>query len=234
MMVGTIGELRRFPVKSLLGEMLTEAVVQPRGLAGDRRWAVRGADGRFGSGKSTRRFRQMDGLFQLAARYDGAVPVLRFPSGQRLRGDDPAVHAALSRHVGEPVTLTAEEDVSHFDEGPLHVLTTASLRHLGGLLGGPVDPRRFRANLLLDVSGPPARLEDGWPGRTLHVGDEVVLRVTRRMTRCVMVNSAQEDLPHDGRVLRAVAIADELTFGVLAQVERAGTVRFGDPVVLRG
>ncbi|WP_230686371.1 MOSC domain-containing protein [Catellatospora vulcania] len=234
MMVGTIGELRRFPVKSLLGETLTGAVVQPRGLAGDRRWAVRGADGRFGSGKSTRRFRQMDGLFQLTARYDGAVPVLGFPSGVSVRGDDPAVHAALSRHIGEPVTLTAEEDVSHFDEGPLHVLTTASLRHLAALLGGPVDPRRFRANIVIDVPGVSALLEDGWLGQALHVGDEVVLRVAKRMPRCVMVNNAQQELPHDGRILRAVAAANELTFGVLAHVERAGAVRCGDPVVRRG
>ncbi len=233
-MVGTIGELRRFPVKSLLGETLTGAVVQPRGLAGDRRWAVRGADGRFGSGKSTRRFRQMDGLFQLTARYDGAVPVLGFPSGVSVRGDDPAVHAALSRHIGEPVTLTAEEDVSHFDEGPLHVLTTASLRHLAALLGGPVDPRRFRANIVIDVPGVSALLEDGWLGQALHVGDEVVLRVAKRMPRCVMVNNAQQELPHDGRILRAVAAANELTFGVLAHVERAGAVRCGDPVVRRG
>ncbi|GAA1420947.1 MOSC domain-containing protein [Catellatospora coxensis] len=233
-MVGTLAALRRFPVKSLLGESLTEAVVQERGITGDRRWAVRGADGRFGSGKSTRRFRQMDGLFQLAARYDGAVPVLRFPSGKHVRGDDPGVHAALSSHVGEPVTLTAEEDVSHFDEGPLHVLTTASLRHLGAVLGGPVDPRRFRANLVIDVPAVSGRLERGWLGQVLQLGDEVVLRVTRPMPRCVMVNNAQEDLPYDGRILRAVATADELTFGVLAHVEREGTVRFGDPVVRRG
>ncbi|MEU7826361.1 MOSC domain-containing protein [Catellatospora sp. NPDC049133] len=234
MMVGTLAELRRFPVKSLLGESLTEAMVQERGLTGDRLWAVRGADGRFGSGKTTRRFRQMGGLFQLTARYDGAVPVLRFPSGRHVRGDDPGVHAALSGHVGEPVTLTAEADVSHFDEGPLHVLTTASLRHLGTLLGGPVDGRRFRANLLIDVPAASGLLEDGWLGQSLHVGDEVVLRVTRRMTRCVMVNNAQDDLPHDGRILRAVAAADEPAFGVLASVERGGTVRTGDPVVRRG
>lgn len=233
-MVGTLGDLRRFPVKSLLGETLTEAVVQRRGLTGDRRWAVRGADGRFGSGKSTRRFRQMDGLFQLAAHYEGTVPVLRFPSGAQVRGDDPGVHAALSSHVGEPVTLTAEEDVSHFDEGPLHLLTTAALRHLGALLGGPVDARRFRANLVIDVPVASGLLEDGWHGQALHVGDEVVLRVTRGMPRCVMVDRAQEDLPHDGRILRAVAAANELTFGVLAHVERGGTVRSGDPVVRRG
>lgn len=37
--------LRRYPVKSCRGEELAEAVVEPWGLAGDRRWMLVGADG---------------------------------------------------------------------------------------------------------------------------------------------------------------------------------------------
>src|SRR5688500_18132075 len=66
-------EIRRFPVKSLLGEVLPEADAGPRGLDGDRLWAVRDRDGKFGSGKNTRRFRRMPGLFGLRAHTAGAV-----------------------------------------------------------------------------------------------------------------------------------------------------------------
>ena len=37
--------INRFPVKSLRGETLTSAAVEPWGLAGDRRWMVVDSDG---------------------------------------------------------------------------------------------------------------------------------------------------------------------------------------------
>jgi uncharacterized protein YcbX len=115
-LVGSVAGIRRYPVKSLVGEELTEAQVDARGLVGDRLWSVRDQDGKFGSGKSTRRFRRMDGLLDLSAKYDGAeVPVVTFPDGASFRGDDPAVHAALSTYVGREVTLAREQEVSHFD-----------------------------------------------------------------------------------------------------------------------
>ena len=54
--VGTVESIWRYPVKSLGGERLTSVDVEARGLAGDRRWAVRDAEGKVGSGKTTRRF----------------------------------------------------------------------------------------------------------------------------------------------------------------------------------
>ena len=38
--VPVVTELRRFPVKSCRGEELTEAVIEPWGLRGDRRWML--------------------------------------------------------------------------------------------------------------------------------------------------------------------------------------------------
>jgi uncharacterized protein len=115
--VGSVIELRRYPVKSLAGEILTVAAVDRRGVGGDRRWAVTDADGKFGSSKSTRRFRKMDGLLQLTASYDrDRNPIIGFPDGRRIPGDDPDVHEALSGHVGRPVQLLPEGRVSHFDE----------------------------------------------------------------------------------------------------------------------
>jgi uncharacterized protein YcbX len=58
-------EIRRYPIKSLLGEQPPAAEVDQRGLTGDRLWAVRDTEGKLGSGKNTRRFRRMPGLFAL-------------------------------------------------------------------------------------------------------------------------------------------------------------------------
>ncbi len=218
-------------MKSLQGEHLDAAALDLRGLVGDRLWAVRDPDGRLGSGKSTRRFRRMDGLLDLSARYDGQVPVIAFGARGHVRGDDPAVDAALSEHVGRPVTLAREESISHFDDGPVHLVTTTSLETMARAHGRVVDARRTRANLVLDWDGE-GFPELGWLGRRLLVGDEVVLRVRDVMPRCVMVNAAQEDLPVDGSLLQDITAVTGGGLGVLADVERGGRVAVGDEVRL--
>ncbi|MBN9620640.1 MAG: MOSC domain-containing protein, partial [Actinobacteria bacterium] len=42
-----MGAINRFPVKSCRGHAVSAAVVEPWGLAGDRRWLVVDADGTF-------------------------------------------------------------------------------------------------------------------------------------------------------------------------------------------
>lgn len=223
-----VASLHRYPVKSLVGERLEVADVVERGLRGDRLWAVRDPDGKLGSGKSSRRFRTMEGLLDLVSSYDGEVPVVTFPDGRSLRADDPAVHEALSEHVGRPVTLAREGELSHFDDGPVHLVTTASLRAVEQRLGEPVDPRRFRPNLLVDTGDLAGMVEDTWLGRRVAVGG-VVLEVTDRMPRCVMVNLPQVGLGAT-RVLDAVTELNDADLGVLATVVTPGRVRVGDEV----
>ena len=63
--IGRIKEINRFPVKSILGESLSSAIVNHRGVLGDRLWAIKNENGKFGSGKTTRRFQQMEGLLTI-------------------------------------------------------------------------------------------------------------------------------------------------------------------------
>jgi hypothetical protein len=53
--MGVVTALWRYPVKSMRGERLAEGEFGERGLDGDRLYAVRDPDGKFGSGKNTRR-----------------------------------------------------------------------------------------------------------------------------------------------------------------------------------
>jgi uncharacterized protein len=231
---GRVVEVRRYPVKSMLGERLAAVAVDRRGLAGDRRWAVRDPDGKLGSGKTSRRFVRMDGLLRFSARDDGGVPVVTFPDGRAVRADDPTVHTRLAAALGrQRVELAPEAAVSHFDAAPVHLCTTASLDHLARLQPGPrVDRRRFRPNLVVEVPGRDRFVEDGWVGRRLAVGPDLQLEVTERTERCVMVTMAQEDLADDPRVLRAVADHNDICLGVYAEVARPGRVAVGDEVRL--
>jgi uncharacterized protein YcbX len=228
-----VTEIRRYPVKSMLGEVVPVADVGERGLAGDRLWAVRDADAKFGSGKNTRRFRRMPGLFDLRAYGAEPAPIVELPDRRRFAADDPEGHHAVGQILGRPVTLAREGSVAHHDEGPVSLIATASLRRLAELSAGEpgdvdIDPLRFRANLLIDVPGH-GFVEDDWSGRRLRIGRHVVLQVVRPLTRCAMIDMAQDHIGERGDLLKTLAEHHALTFGVFATVERPGRITVGDP-----
>ncbi|MCE1179651.1 MAG: MOSC domain-containing protein [Micrococcales bacterium] len=229
----TLSQIWRYPVKSLGGERLEEAAVEPRGLAGDRGWATLTPEGRFGSGKNSRRFSRVDGLFELTAGMPrgGSVPQVTFPDGQVLDADDPAAASALSDLCGTPLELRPEAEVSHFDSGAVSLVGTASLRALGDLVGdGEVpDVRHFRANLVIETQEP--WVEESWAGRTLRIGD-VALVVDRPIPRCRMVDIAQVGVPEHGRLLKTIGSRRDLNFAVYADPQGHGTLRVGDGVTV--
>lgn len=232
MLIGVVASLWRYPVKSMLGERCDALQLDQRGVVGDRLYAVRDADGKLGSGKTTRRFRRMDGLFDFRARSVEGVPRIAFPDGTTLDGDDPTIHARLSERLGLPVTLSREAELSHFDASAIHLLTTASLRTMGALLPHvEIDERRFRPNVVLATEGD-GFLEDQWRGRDLLVGDAVRLRVTEQTERCVMVTMAQDDLLDEPTVLRELARVNDMCIGVYADVVIPGAIHAGDHVHL--
>jgi MOSC domain-containing protein len=230
--LGRLEALWRYPVKSMLGEPCEFLVLNARGVEGDRLFALQDTNGKFGSGKSTHRFRKIDGLFGFHAIYEGDVPVIRFPDGRTMRGDHPDIHAALSNTLGQAITLTQEAGISHLDTGPVHLVTTAALRWLRAVVPAVyADERRFRPNLLIDVPGA-TQVERDWPGTTLAVGNEVRLRVSAPTERCNMVANSQADLPHDAGILRCITQKADLCFGVYADVLSPGRVERGDSVTV--
>src|SRR5262249_43672738 len=155
------------------------------------------AGGKLGSGKSTRRFQRIERLCSAWARCAAGVPVITLPDGRECRGDEPRVADWLSAALGQPVTFHREDAETHFDDGPVHLITTTSLRSVRRASGVPVDQRRLRANILLADANPAVFAgpefpeaqfpEDDWLGWHLALGDQVVLEVVGSMRRCVMV-----------------------------------------------
>lgn len=221
-------------MKSLLGERREWLDMNLRGVAGDRLFAIRDTEGKLASGKRTRRFFKLDGLFAFHAAYEGDVPLISFPDGQTRRGDHSDIHAALSTALGESLTLVREAGISHQDAGAVHLLTTASLAWLRNSIPGVLaDERRFRPNLVIDAYGA-TQVENGWLGKTLAIGKEVVLRVSNSTERCAMIVYPQSDLPCDERVLKCIAQEADLNFGVYAEVLAHGRIRRGDRVTAVG
>ena len=256
--VGTVTRLWRYPVKSMLGERLDSAAVDRRGLVGDRRFAVWDAEGKFGSCKDSRRFRRMDGLLDFRSGYDddpaeaaepagvaelaeaayaaAGAPHLVAPDGVRHRIPSSAADAAVRSYLRrDDVRIMAEADVPHHDAAPLHLLSTATLDWFVQALGGvPADERRLRPNLVVDLPGAAAFVEDGWEGRRVRIGagpDAVVARWVKQTQRCRTLNVAQEELPYTSRGLKSLSGRD-LNLGVYLEVLAGGRVRVGDPVAL--
>ncbi|MFJ5881131.1 MOSC domain-containing protein [Kitasatospora cineracea] len=231
--VGVVERLWRYPVKSAGGELLDSVEVEGRGLVGDRLYAVRDGAGRLGSGKSTRRFRRMDGLLRLSARLGPRidVPELFDPLGMPVPDPDSFLRAYLEQ---EDVVLAREDAVSHFDELPVSVLTTATLDWVARTVpSAVVDERRFRPNVLLRTPpGTPPFGEDGWFGREGRVKGGVRLAFVRASVRCAMVGAAQPGLPHAPEILKAVAHERDGELGALATVARPGRLRVGDVLSL--
>jgi uncharacterized protein YcbX len=193
-----------------------------RGVAGDRVLAVRDPEGKLGSGKNSRRFRSIDGLFAFRAQGEGDVEVA-FPDGRTMKADDPSIHEALSRALGVSVRLERESDVAHFDADPVHLVTTGSLDWLRRRLPqSRIDERRFRPNIVVEGSN-----ELSWIGRTLRIGGASV-RVTAPTERCRMTTLAQAELPFDAGVLRCITQEADLQFGVYAEVLSPGRIAVGD------
>lgn len=230
--VGSVAVLSRFPVKSTAGEDLSCAVVGDRGLVDDRGWAAYTADGGIASGKTTRRFRKVEGLlsWRSMAPTAGAVgepPLLRSPGGDTYRVDDPAASLALSRAFGRPLELRREGSVPHHDECGVHLVTSSSIRAVEQLLGARVDAQRLRGNIVLDTEDD-GFLEDAWSGAELAVGPEVVLRLGPGMPRCVMVDQAQAGVPAGRPMLQALGRVHDVLLGLQAHVVRTGTISLGD------
>lgn len=227
-----IARVWRYPVKSMLGQQAGHIEVMAAGVVGDRRYAIRDAGGGLGSGKSTGRLHRINGLLRFRTRYEDERAIVTFPDGSELDADDPEIGAMLSDALGQSVTLEREDNGSHVDVSPLHLLTTASLDWLMRTLPEVrSDERRFRPNLVIETEGGEP-VEQEWIGRVLRIGSDVVLRITEPTERCGMVALEQDDLPRDPRVLRHITRNAGLMFGVYAEVLAPGRIEPGDEVRL--
>jgi uncharacterized protein YcbX len=101
--LGTVAVLRRYPVKSMLGEDVRACDVTGRGLAGDRVLGlVHRETGKVASAKNPRLWRA---LLKLAA-VSGPEVKIAFPDGTAMASTDPGIDAILSEFLGHAVTLT--------------------------------------------------------------------------------------------------------------------------------
>jgi uncharacterized protein YcbX len=159
------------------------------------------------------------------------------PAGHRDTVTEARLGAAFFAQAGMPSPVP---EGSFFDLFPVSVLTTSTLARLRAIRPeSRFDERRFRMNVVVDTSED-GFVENGWPGKSVQLGDTARVVVFLSDPRCVMTTLAQGDLPKDNDILRTLARHNRVDVagglypcaGVYAVVEAAGNIRTGDAVSL--
>lgn len=257
----TLSRVFVYPIKSTAPVELSEAEVQRRGLANDRRHVVTDAQGRF---FTARRFPRMvlirsqilgDGLRVTAP---GMPPLSLQPEsypdaydGVRVWNDDIAgqhcgeqADAWFSHYLGKTAKLfymgarserpgRGGSELGFADSAPLLVLSAASVADLNTRLRSPVSIRNFRPNLV--VSGSGAYAEDEW--EDFSIGD-ARFRGLWRCSRCVLTTVDPDTGVMDAQrqpldtLMAYRREGEEAMFGRNCSVTGPGRIRVGQPLRL--
>jgi len=249
-MTATIQSIYRYPVKGLSPERLPRVRLEPgQTLPADRRYAIENGPSGFDPGAPAylpkSRFLMLmrdERLARLDTRYDDATETLAINGeGRELaRGNlsTPegrlAIEAFFRRTMpnelrGPPKVLRSEgHSFSDVSAKVVSIINLASVAAIENLVGVPVHPLRFRANLY--VEGWPAWHEFSLVGSELAIGG-ARLKVTKRIVRCAAINvdpeTGMRDLAIPEMLLRTFDHAD---CGVYTQVIAGGDIAPGDTI----
>ena len=209
-----LGELWRYPVKSMGGERLTRALLTASGVEGDRAVLVRWPRGRIVTARTR------PALLGLHATTG--------PDGEPLVDGRPWRDPEIARRVEAAAGAGAKLEVAagepgRFDVLPLLVMTDGALNATG------YDWRRFRPNLI--IGGVEGLAERDWEGRRLRVG-RALLAVADLRARCVMTTFDPDTQVQDPGVLRRIVEEFDAVLGLNCGVIEGGAIAEGDPVEL--
>ncbi|MEP6953649.1 MAG: MOSC N-terminal beta barrel domain-containing protein [Solirubrobacteraceae bacterium] len=232
---GTVTSLHRWPVKSMAGEEVPRLRVDRRGAAGDRAHAVfdefKGAPRRLTAREVPRMLAWHAGYGE-ADPAPGELPAatLTAPDGRVWSTADDELPAALGEDLGRPVELRSDAALMPDLPDSLLVITRASHAAMRAALGGDLDARRFRTNLLVELDAA-EYAEEGWAGRRLRVGD-VELELLHPCERCVIPTRDPDTQRKNPEVLRWLHREHRTLFGMNARAPVPGTIHAGDRVEL--
>ena len=260
MIIGTVESLWRYPVKSMRGEEMDELFAGYAGVYGDRLFAFQTSEGPKGfpyfTGREQRqmvrykpRFRNPDKAARpinqseaetlsplvnpVSASPAELIVDVETPDGRTFAIDDPALIDTIRKGLDHKHQLTLlRSDRAMTDCRPLSIFAVQTAKKLGREVGVPVDKRRFRANIYLDLTSSGGFAEDQFVGKTLRIGSKVVVSVLARDGRCMMIILDPDTAEKTPAILKTVAQAHEGKAGVYAAVLTEGMIRKGDPVEL--
>jgi uncharacterized protein len=254
--IGKVESLWRYPVKSMRGEELEEAFAGYSGIYGDRLFAFRSSASHKGfpylTARQQRRLLQYRPHFRypdraarpinlIEAESKGANPLsadleelvvdVETPDGQTLAIDDPALIEMLRADIDPKHQVTLmQSQRAMTDCRPVSIFSLQSAQQLAEETGAPVDKRRFRANVYVDLTSPKGFAENELVGQSIRIGPKVVITILERDARCVMITLDPDTGEQAPAILKKVAQAHEGMAGVYGAVMVEGMLHKGDPI----
>jgi uncharacterized protein YcbX len=242
--------LYRYPVKGLTAEPLQSVALRPgQTLPADRRYAIENGPSGFDPTapawlpKSVFLMLMRDEwLAALQTHFDDRTSVLTIRENGRLAVEGnletPKGRAAIERFFAErhasrikgppKVLVSPGHSFSDVAKKVVSIINLGSLAAIEDMVGAPVHPLRFRANVY--VAGWPAWHEASLLGQTIVMGN-ARLKVVKRITRCAAVNVdpdlAVRDMEIPNTLLRRFG---NYECGIYAEVIEGGEIAIGDKV----
>jgi uncharacterized protein YcbX len=256
--IGKVESLWRYPVKSMRGEELDEAFAGFSGIYGDRLFAFKSSASPKGfpylTAREQRRLLQYRPRFRYPdkaarpinlteAESMGANPVsadpaelmvdVETPDGETLAIDDRALIEMLRADIDQKHQLTLmRSERALTDCRPVSIFSLQSARQLSQETNMPMDKRRFRANVYVDLTSAQGFAENQFVGRSLRIGPKAVVTILERDPRCVMITLDPDTGEKTPVILKKVAQAHDGMAGVYGAVLVEGVLHKGDPVEL--
>jgi uncharacterized protein YcbX len=117
---------------------------------------------------------------------------------------------------------------------PVSLFSVQTVRQLGKELALDLDKRRFRANIYIALEPPGEGFaENELVGRSLRLGDKVVVAITDRDPRCKMITLDPETTQANPEVMRHLAREYQGKAGLYGAVIVEGMVRANDDIALQ-
>lgn len=258
--IGTVGSLWRYPVKSMAGESLTEAFIGFAGFYGDRCYAIKNSASRKGFPYLSATVQQQMLLYRPKFRYperaakppnleeasniapgvnpadaepeDMLLDVIT-PSGEVIAFEDPRLLEMLREGLrGENHLTVVRSNRALTDCRPVSLISLQTVRKIGEELGGLLDARRFRSNIYVDLNVDEGFAEDQWVGRKMRIGPGAVIALLERDPRCKMISIDPDTGKHNPEILRKVAKNHGNFAGLYCAVLVEGVVSEGDQIVV--
>lgn len=235
--IATIREIYLYPVKSMRGVAVSEAHLTLNGFVGDRRYAfvqeaIAATDGFpwFTGREKPKLILYTPRLERLPTPDDWDVPVLvETPDGEELEIRDARLTEQLSALYRHPLFLFKSKR-GNFDSQHVSLFSTVTGAQLEAESNSQIDLRQFRANLYIEPRDGIPFVEDSWVGRVLKVGESAIIGVTKKDSRCMMINLDPDTANQNPAILRTVAREHGECAGIYANVVSTGVVRVGDTI----
>jgi uncharacterized protein YcbX len=254
--IGKVDSLWRYPVKSMRGEELEELFAGFPGIYGDRVFAFRSSANHKGfpylTARDQRRLLQYRPRFRypdkaarpinlVEAESKDANPLsadlaellvdVETPDRKTLAINDPALIEMLRADIDQKHQVTLmQSQRAMTDCRPVSIFSLQSAQQLAEETGRPVDKRRFRANVYVDLTSANGFAENELVGRSVRIGSKVIITILERDPRCVIITLDPDTGEQAPAILKKVAQAHDGMAGVYGAVMVEGMLHKGDSV----